>query len=159
MGEGNGRAAAEVMKWAAYLFISMVAFLTGTTGSDVFARTHIATETFDHALAENLHWASVQWMGSLMLFAPFLAVAVICAAVQGKVRTSRIAAIFGTGMLALMYFYFEAHQAAQRAVLEQHWTAASLTVGLLPFVPGIPIFGAVLVAAAVATHFETRRAG
>ena len=144
------------MKWAVYSSISFLAFLAATTGSDVFARTQISGETFHHALSQNLRWALVQWVASLFLLAPFLAVAAICAAVQKYVRTRSMVAIFGMGLLALLYFYFDAHQAAQRAVMEEHWTAAILTVGLLPFVVGIPVLGFVLVAAAVAGHFDRR---
>jgi hypothetical protein len=59
-------------------------------------------------------------------------------------------------MLALLYFYFRGHQDAQRALLEEHWTAAALSVGLLPFFIGIPVVLIVALAAATAANLDKR---
>jgi hypothetical protein len=144
------------MGFKGYLALAAVAFLAATTGSDLVARTSIAGEPVDFALREHLHWAGVQFVGTLLLLAPFLAVAVVCALVEKDARSRSVIAIFTVAMFALLYFYFQGHQAAQHALLEEKWTAATLSIGLLPFFVGGPVLLAVIGAGAAATKLDPR---
>jgi Na+/H+ antiporter NhaD/arsenite permease-like protein len=67
--------------------------------------------------------------------------------------------IFAVAMLTLLYFYFEGHQAAERAALQKMWTAAALSIGLLPFFIGGPVVLAVVGAGALAAKFDRRTSG
>ncbi|WP_066662715.1 MULTISPECIES: hypothetical protein [unclassified Sphingomonas] len=139
-----------------YLPLAAITFLAATTGSDVVARTSITGEAFDVALRDHLYWAGVQFVGTILLFAPFFAVAFVCSRVEKRARSRSAALIFGLAMVTLLYFYFYGYQGAQHAVLEQKWTAAALSVGLLPFFVGFPTIFGVLVAGAVAAKFDRR---
>lgn len=146
----------KTMGLKVYLPLALVAFFAATTGADLIARTSIGGETFAHALNDHLHWASVQWVGTLLLLAPFVAVALICAAAERRARTRSTAAVFGVAMLALLYFYFDGHQGAQHALLAERWTAAILSIGLLPFFIGVPVVVAAAVGGALAAGLDRR---
>jgi hypothetical protein len=144
------------MGFKVYLALAVFAFLAATTGSDLVARTSIAGEPFTVALREHLYWAGVQFVGTILLLAPFVAVAVVCALVEKDARSRSVVSIFTAAMLALLYFYFQGHQAAQHALLEEKWTAAALSVGVLPFFIGGPVLLAVIGAGAAATKLDPR---
>lgn len=139
-----------------YLLLAVVAFLAATTGADLVARTAIAGEPVNVALREHLYWAGVQLPGTLLLLAPFVAAAFLCARMERKARTRSAASIFAIATLTLLYFYFHGHQGAQQALLEKKWTAAALSVGLLPFFIGGPVLLIATGAALLARKFDPR---
>jgi hypothetical protein len=143
------------MKSLLYLLLAILAFLVGTLGSDLAARTSIAGATLEEALAEHLRWRTVG--GSLFLFAPFLGVGLIGAAVDKWASTRSAVLIFAGGALPLLYFYFDGYQDAQRALLEEKWTASALSVGLLPVVAGIPVVFLLMFAGALAVSIHRRK--
>ena len=151
-----GKARVEAVGLKLYLPLALVAFVAATTGADLVARTSIGGETFAYALNEHVHWASVQWLGTLLLLVPFVAIAFICAIAERRARTRGTAAIFGVAMVTLLYFYVDGHQGAQHALLAERWTAATLSIGLLPFFVGIPLIMAAAVAGALAAGFDRR---
>lgn len=140
----------------AYLPIALAVFLAATTGADLIARTSIAGQRFAVAWHEHLYWAGVQLVATVLLLAPFIAVAFVCALAERRARTRSVLLIFAAAMLTLLYFYFQAHQEAQRAALQHMWTAATLSVGLLPFFIGVPIVLVALGARALAAKFDRR---
>jgi hypothetical protein len=143
-----------------YLPLALIVFLAGTTGADLIARTSIAGEPFGAALQEHLYYyAGVQIVGTAFLLTPFLAVAYLCARTEEKARGRMVFLIFSAAMLVLLYFYFQGHQAAQYALLEEKWTASALAVGMLPFYPGIPLVLAVLIAGKAAAKWDPRAFG
>ena len=139
-----------------YLPVAVAVFLAATTGADLVARTSLAGQPFAAALHEHLYWAGVQLVGTMLLLAPFIAVAFVCAFVERQARTRSVLFIFAVAMLALLYFYFQGHQAAERAALRKMWTAATLSVGLLPFFVGLPVVLAVMGGGALAARFDRR---
>jgi amino acid permease len=139
-----------------YLPLAFVVFLAATTGSDLIARTSIAGEPIAAALREHLYYAGVQIVGTIFLLAPFAAVAWVCSRAEKQARIRSVSAIFAVAMFALLYFYFQGHQDAQHAVLEKKWTAAALSIGLLPFFIGVPVVLASWGAAALAAKFDRR---
>ena len=139
-----------------YLPVAVVMFIAATTGADLVARTSIAGQSFDAALKEHLYWAGVQFVGTMLLLAPFVAVAFVCALAEKHARTRSVLLIFAAAMLTLLYFYFQGHQAAERAMLQKMWTAAALSIGLLPFFIGVPVVLAVMGAGALAAKFDHR---
>lgn len=137
-----------------YLLLATLAFVVAVTGSDVFARMTIAGATFGDALVEHLRWVLPMVIGVVLLFIPFAGTALICGGANRRARTRGAAAIFGLAMAVLGYFYFDGFQTAQHAALAQQWTAATLSVGLLPFFVGIPVLTIVAVAALVIMRFD-----
>jgi hypothetical protein len=140
-----------------YLPVAFIAFVAATTGADIIASTSIGGEPFATALREHFHWASVQFVGTLLLLAPFVAVALIGDAVEKRARRRSAMFIFTMGMMTLLYFYFQGYQAAEHAMLAKRWTAASLSIGLLPFFIGVPVILAAGLAGALATSIDRRK--
>lgn len=122
-----------------YLPLAVAVFLAATTGADLIARTSIAAEPLAFALREHLYYASVQFVGTIFLLAPFVTVAFVCSRAEKRARSRSVSVIFVAAMFALLYFYFQGHQGAQHAILEEKWTAATLSIGLLPFFIGVPV--------------------
>jgi hypothetical protein len=144
------------MKPYAYLLCALVAGIFATAGSDILARMWIADETLGFATGEHLRYAESGWMGTLFLLAPFLAVGWISAAFHKREQTRSAFLLFAVGLIPLIYFYFDGYQAAQQALADERWTAAALSIGLLPFFVGIPVVLLVGIAAVVALRFEGR---
>jgi hypothetical protein len=143
------------MRMLRYLLLAALALLVGTMGADVAARTGVAGDTVEEALAEHLRWWSVG--STLYLFAPFFAVGLISALVDKWVSARSAVLMFAGGTLPLLYFYFVGYQDAQQALLDEKWTAAALAVGLLPVIAGVPVLLLLLIAAALAVVLHARK--
>jgi heme/copper-type cytochrome/quinol oxidase subunit 3 len=138
-----------------YLPIAVMVFAAATAGADVVARTSLG-QPLVAAFREHLYWAGAELVGTLLLLAPFVAVAGICALAERKARTRSVLVIFALAMLALLYVYFQGYQAAKRAELEHLWTAAALSIGFLPLGIGLAVVSAVTVFGWLATQFDPR---
>ena len=139
-----------------YLPLALAVFLAATAGADVIARTSIAGETLTSALNKHFYWAARQFNGTALLFTPFLVVAFLCGHMEKKTRRRSVVFVFVASMLTLLYFYFQGYQGAQHALLEEKWTAAALSVGLLPIFIGGPVVLAVIGAGALLARFDRR---
>jgi len=139
-----------------YLPIAVMVFAAATAGADVVARTSLAGQLLVAAFQEHLYWAGAALVGTLLLLAPFGAVAGICALAERRARTRSVLVIFALAMLALLYVYFQGYQAAKRAELEHLWTAAALSIGFLPLGIGLAVVSAVTVFGWLATEFDPR---
>jgi heme/copper-type cytochrome/quinol oxidase subunit 3 len=139
-----------------YLPVAVAVFLAATTGADLIARTSIGGQPFTAALHEHLYYAAVQFVGTLLLLGPFIAVAFVCARIEKQARDRSVALIFAAAMLTLLYFYFQGYQASERAMLEKMWTAATLSIGLLPFFIEVPVVLTVMGAGALAAKLDRR---
>jgi hypothetical protein len=146
------------MRPTLYLMSSLVAFLLGTVASDLVARTSIAGEALGQALSEHWHYAAAEPVGSLILLAPFLGVGLVSATVEKWARTRSAILLFTLGTAPLLYSYFTGYQAAQHALLDEKWTAAALSVGLLPFIVGIPVLFVLALAGVLAVGIHRRPA-
>jgi hypothetical protein len=118
---------------AFYLALGLFAFLVATTGSDLFARLTIGDETLGHALTDHFYWAGAQFIGTLLLLLPFEFLAVIGSWIEEKSSRLNGLIIFGLPALYLVYSYFEGYQASKLTDLDHRWTAATLSIGFLPF--------------------------
>jgi heme/copper-type cytochrome/quinol oxidase subunit 3 len=139
-----------------YLPIAVLVFAAATAGADVIARISLAGQPFVAALREHFYWARVELVGTLLLLSPFVAVAGVCALVERRARPRSVVVIFALAMVALLCFYFQGYRAAERAELDHMWTAASLSVGLLPFAVGLPVVLAVIVFGWLAAQLDMR---
>ena len=96
-------------------------------------------EALGHAITGHLHYA---WNGpvfTLMLLAPYIAVGMISDSLSRRGRGRTAAVLFCICVLALLYFYFIQYHAYQQALIDEMWTAAALSMGLLPFFIGAPV--------------------
>ncbi len=145
------------MTMKAYLLTAIAAFIAVVTGSDLVARMTIAGDTFRDAVGGHLHWASLTVVGAVLLFMPFGGAALICRAANKRAKTRSAIALFLVALVALAYFYFSGFQASQQAMLDERWTAATLSIGLLPFFVGLPLLGVVAITAMVITLVDRRQ--
>ena len=144
------------MPLKSYWIIAFIAFVAAVTGSDLVARMTISQLSLSEAVSEHLEWASLTVVGLVFLLAPFLFVALICAKAHRKALARSAVSIFGASLLALMYCYFGAFQAAEQSMIDERWTAAALSIGLLPFYVGLPVILLALGAAAIASRLDGR---
>lgn len=135
----------------------ILAFLVGTLVADVVARVRVAGETWSEAFRSHVDWVGLAFVGELLLFAPFLAIAFVCRSLAKRGLPKIAVALFAIAIAALLYFYFEGFYAAQIALLTERWTASALSVGLLPFFVGVPIVSAVGLVALVARAVQAKR--
>jgi hypothetical protein len=142
------------MSMKTYLAVALVAFVVVVTGSDLVARMTVSHLPLGEAVREHLEWVSLTLFGLLFLLAPFVCVAVICGKTNRKARTRSVGTIFATSILALAYFYFGGFQAAEQSMVAERWTAAALSIGLLPFFIGLPLILLSLGAALAASRFD-----
>jgi hypothetical protein len=146
-----------LMTTKAYLLIATAVFLAAVTGSDLIARMTIVGDTLGVAVSDHLRWASLTIVGMVFLFAPFVVVAFICGVVNKRAKTRSAVTLFSVAMVALAYFYFGGFQASQQAMLDKKWTAAALSIGLLPFFAGLPLSAVTAIGAAVLARVDRRQ--
>jgi hypothetical protein len=133
---------------ALFALLGVVCFIVATTGFDVIARMGVAGEPLRTAVTQSLHYMFTQPIGTLMLLAPFIGATVLSAEVA-KTSNMAIAWIFFglvAGVLGSLYFF--GHWGAQVALEQRQWTAAALSVGMLPFL-SIPVLLVAAVGAGV----------
>jgi hypothetical protein len=123
----------------------VLCFLVSTNGFDILARLLVAHQPFGAALRESGYYTIVQPIGTAMLAAPFLVAGLLSAAVARRANLAQASLFFVVVVAILGWIYFLGHWGAQQALLQKKWTAASLSIGLLPFI-SIPV---ILVAAIV----------
>ena len=121
-----------------FLAIAVASFLLATTGSNVFARMTVGGQNLGPALSDHFYWAGVQFIATILLFLPFGFLAVIGSWLEEKANRLKAIFVFCLPTLYLIYSYFEGYQAAKVAELGRHRTAATLSIGFLPFA-AVPI--------------------
>jgi hypothetical protein len=137
-----------------YLPAAIAVFLDATTGADVIARTSIAGEPFEAALREHLYYAGRDFIRTILLLVPFIAVAFVFACAAKKARSRSVAILFTMAMVALLYFYFQGYLESQHALAEERWTSAALSIVILPFFIGLPVALVSLAAALLAVRLD-----
>ena len=125
-------------RYPMFLGLSLLVFVAATFGSDLIARTSLGRQDFTKAAAEHLYYAAVQPVGTLMLLAPFLLLGWIAASTVKAKDIESALGVFLIGVLWLGFMYFSGYQDSQLFIRERKWTAATLSIGLLPF-KSIPV--------------------
>ena len=119
--------------YAMFISVALLLFVLATVGFGVYAHVAIRGDTYDHALSEYLHYANEQLIGSALLLLPFLLLGLMAAAFFTRRSSIYGIVIFLIGAAILVALYYEGHMGAEAAMTQRHWTAAALSVGLLPF--------------------------
>jgi hypothetical protein len=131
--------------YSTFLALAVGAFAIADIGFEILARLWIGRNTLGEATSETLYYLATQPIGTAMLLAPFLLLGWIAASLAKKRTFERGLLLFGTGVVALGALYFVGHIGAEQAMQNGKWTAAALSVGLLPF-QSIPVLLVALVA-------------
>lgn len=139
--------------YASFLAAAALAFLVSTLGFDVVARVAVAqrpvADAWTHALAGHL----AQPTGALLLALPFIAAGALAAEAATSAGARSGIAVFAAVAGILGWMYFRGYTGQQEALAGKQWTAAALSVGLLPF-RAIPV----ILVAALATGWIAWRA-
>jgi|GraSoiStandDraft_42_1057292.scaffolds.fasta_scaffold333757_2 hypothetical protein len=136
---GNDHAAPSVRDtnkrrvWGLYLTAAVVLFVTATVGIGVHSRMVIGEENYHHALSQHLYYAWEQLIGTVLLLLPFLLLACIAADFSIKGSVGLGATVFVVGAVLLFVLYYKGYVDSEIAMKNKHWTAAALSLGLLPF--------------------------
>jgi hypothetical protein len=130
--------------------LSILCFLVTTTGFDIAARVFVASQSFRAAARESVYYATVQPFGTMLLAAPYLAVGILSTGVVKRTGLIKASLFFVVVVAVLGALYFFGYWGAQQALVKRAWTAAALSVGLLPFM-SIPI----IIIAVIATRSST----
>ena len=124
-------------RYLGYLGIALAAFVAIAGGLEIVARVGIGGQALARAASETAHYATVQPVGTLMAFAPFAAVAWICASLA-RVSRRRAMLLMTACVAILALLYYGGYADSQRFMQQRAWTAAALAAGLLPF-KSIPV--------------------
>jgi hypothetical protein len=119
--------------YLAFFAFAALLFLAATLGSDIVARTTVGGEGLGKAITEHAYYAFVQPIGTAMLLAPFLLLGWMSASLAKRKRFDGGLGVFLLGALLLGFIYFIGYQDSQSYMKQRMWTAATLSVGLLPF--------------------------
>jgi hypothetical protein len=119
--------------WVLYLAVAVVLFVVATVGFGMHSRMVIGGESFDHALSGHMYYAREQLLGTMLLLLPFLVLGCIAAGCTIKRSVVYGATVFVVGATLLLVLYYKGYMDSEIAMKQRHWTAAALSVGLLPF--------------------------
>lgn len=115
-----------------YGILSGLCFLAATNGFEILASVMLTeAPTFAAALA-SFHRSLSQPVGSLLLALPFFAVGILAANLAKDVGSIQAKVCFIFSVMGLGALYLSGYWAAQQALVAQKWTAAALSVGVLP---------------------------
>ncbi len=100
---------------------------------NVLARIAIGGEAFGRALLDTIHTVMSQPVASAMLGLPFFAAAVLGVEVERLANRRTGSTIFFACLAGIVAIYLAGYWSAQQSLATKSWTAASLTIGLMPF--------------------------
>ena len=138
----------------AYLVTSAFVFVTATSVTDVLARMEFSATSLESAIVAHFKYTGI--IHYIALIAPFLLVSLICWRLDRFTRHRISLPIFFLSICVLGYFYAGGFWGTQAALHQGRWTAASLSVGLLPFIGLAIVFGSACLAA-LASMLDRRR--
>jgi uncharacterized membrane-anchored protein len=118
------------LAYVIFVALGLGVFAICTVGFDVHARMTVGAETYEHALSEHLHYAGV---GSVLLSLPFIALGAGAAVFFTRKSAAYGIIVFLIGVAILAFLYYRGYISSQVAMSNKRWTAAALSVGLLPF--------------------------
>ena len=125
--------------------LAVAAFAVAHVGSEVFVRLWIGRDGVGQAIGETLYYAATQPLGTAMLLVPFALLGWMAASLARKKALRSGMVLFAAGSAVLGLIYFWGHIVAQQAMQDRMWTAAALSVGLLPF-ESVPVLAVAFVA-------------
>ncbi|HEX7249092.1 MAG TPA: hypothetical protein VF262_01775 [Burkholderiales bacterium] len=116
-----------------FLALGLTAYALFDPGAAVYARIHVANTAPSEAITHTLYYMAIQPFGTVLLLAPFLCLGWLSSS-MAIARGFHAGLIeFAIGTAALGYMYAVGHLGSEASMLNHQWTAASLSVGLLPF--------------------------
>lgn len=127
------------MRLASYVGLSVVSFVGGMTGWRIIALISSAIGSAD-ARPKTASLPIPTGIPEIVaMAAPYGAVAVLGMTIQARTGGRGGPALFGTATSILVVGYCLGFDAAEQALRARAWTAAALTIGLIPYAIGLPV--------------------
>ena len=139
-----------------FAVLGALCFVISTLGFDVGARIAVSRQAPFSAMSQSLHYMTVEPLGTFLLLAPFVAIVGLSVWVARASSGAIAAGFFCLFMLVIGWLYFVGHWESQEAMQRRHWTAAALSMGLLPFM-SIPVVLVAAVAGGVIMRMRRHR--
>lgn len=117
---------------------AVAAFAISYSIADIVSRVIVTHSSIGDAIHNHLQTALLQPFGTLLLAVPFMVFGWLGYRLGSLSAVKRGVVLLAAASLVLGYFYFRGLYGSQEALLQRKWTAAALSVGLLPFFVGIP---------------------
>lgn len=116
----------------AFIAAALVLFFAVDLAADVVARTSVRGQAIEPAMREHLYYASVQLPGTAFLSLPYVGLAFIGLPVLRRrgVIAGALFLLCGAALLGGVYGF--GYQQSELSMLARHWTAAALTMGMMP---------------------------
>lgn len=112
-------------------------------GFNVLARIAVGGEPGGRALLDTIHTIMSQPVASAMLGLPFFLAAILGVELERLSNRRTGSTIFFACLAGIVVIYLAGYWAAQQSLVAKNWTAASLTIGLMPFKSlGVLLLGA-----------------
>lgn len=127
-----------------FFYLTVGAFVVAHIGFEIFARLWVERNTTWEAVSETLYYSAIQPVGTVMLLAPFVLLGWMAGSLAWKQTFKGGTVLFVAGAVVLGLIYFGGHIGAEQAMQNRKWTAAALSIGLLPF-QSIPVLFVILV--------------
>jgi hypothetical protein len=128
-----------------YPLLVFIGFLIATNGFDIAARIVVVGQPAPYACHQSFYYMASQPIASLLLAWPFAALGYLAFCLSQRTDDLK-AFLFFTGFwLVLAGMYGVDFVSAQQAMKAAAWTAATLSIGLLPFL-SIPVLVVALIA-------------
>lgn len=121
-----------------FAILTLGVFIVSHIGFRILAHAWIGRSSVGEAVREALDSSITQPVATLFLVAPFVLLGWMAASLARERTLKRGLTLFTFGAMVLGLLYFSGHIGAEKAMRQQQWTAAALSVGLLPF-QSIPI--------------------
>jgi len=121
-----------------FIAAALVLFFVIDLATDVLARTSIQGQSLELATREHLHYASIQLPGTAFLSLPYVGLAFIGLPVLRR-RGAFAGGLFllcGAALLGGVYGF--GYQQSALSMVARHWTAAALTMGMMPIL-SVPV--------------------
>jgi hypothetical protein len=133
--------------WFRRTVVGVLAGSCITALAATYAKVRVVRMPFLEALGEAGGDVLLDPLSMAFLVAPFAALAVFAPLFATEVSSPWRWSFVAIAALALVGFYFNGFVTSEYALQQRKWTAAALSVGLMPFVSLFFMLGAALVAA------------
>ncbi len=118
--------------YRSFFAIGVFAFLIATIGFETTARIAVRDQGLLQALTESGYYAAVQPIGTVLLLLPFLLLSWMTSSLAKRTDLTSGLVLLLSGLFLLCALYLPGQIDSQRYMEQRMWTAATLSVGLLP---------------------------
>jgi hypothetical protein len=118
---------------SAFLLVALLGGVISTNGFHIAVSVLISSQPVGSATFESFRLSFEQPVGTVLLLAPHFVVGLIAYRIGRLSGLWLGQAYYAFGWLTLAALYWVGYSSAEHALMEEKWTAAALSIGLLPF--------------------------